>query len=142
MSTEKVLNIKTGKMENCTVGAGCRRHAHELDLLRPADINFQDEPETPETKYYVFSQNNSGGVFDGPAKNIIIKAASENEANQIAEANGVYFDDDYEIDCECCGTRWERANKYFAYDSIDEAKKASFVTDFDKETPDFLIVEE
>jgi hypothetical protein len=26
--TEKVLNIKTGKLENCTVGAGCQRHSH------------------------------------------------------------------------------------------------------------------
>lgn len=57
--------------------------------------------------FYTFRQNNSGGVFDGPAIALVIEADSADEANDIAQADhGVYFDDDYSIDCECCGTRW------------------------------------
>ena len=141
MTTEKVLNVKTGKMENCTVGAGCNRHAHNLESLKKLQVDTQ-EVTTPETKYYVFSQNNSGGTFIEPAKNVIIKASSAEEANNIAQSHGIYFDDNYEQDCECCGVRWDRANQYFSYASIDEAKNNIYSSDFDKEIPDFMIVEE
>lgn len=39
MATDKVLNIKTGKLENCTVGVGCKRHAHNLKDLNSESIN-------------------------------------------------------------------------------------------------------
>ena len=136
MSNEKVVNVKTGKLENCTVGAGCKRHAHNIANLKPLDIDV-------ESKYYLYEQNNSGGVFSEPAKNVLIQAKSAKEANRIAEANGVYFDEDYNIDCECCGTRWSKQDgKYNVYATKKEALDNVYVSDFDKEVPDFLIVEE
>jgi hypothetical protein len=62
--------------------------------------------------FYEYDQNNSGGGFimnDDVAVNVIIEADSTVEANAKAEEIGIYFDDDYDIDCECCGTRWSRA---------------------------------
>lgn len=61
--------------------------------------------------FYQFRQNNSGGSFDfdadrGISVNVVIEADSAADANLRAELIGIYFDDDYDIDCECCGTRW------------------------------------
>jgi len=70
--------------------------------------------KTIETKYYHFSQNNSGGSFDidydqGISINVIIEATSADEANARAEEIGLYFDGVYgERDCPCCGDRWGR----------------------------------
>lgn len=60
--------------------------------------------------FYHYDQNNSGGAFIEPALNVFVEASSSEEADAIAEANGLYFDgvvDD--IDCDCCGDRWSRA---------------------------------
>lgn len=62
--------------------------------------------------FYEYDQNNSGGGFDvndNVTYHVIIEADSADEANRKAEEIGIYFDDDYDIDCECCGTRWSRA---------------------------------
>ena len=67
--------------------------------------------------FYTFYQNNSGGTFALPAINVSVEADSADEANDIAESHGVYFDDDYDIDCECCGQRWYRATEW---DAVDE----------------------
>jgi len=56
--------------------------------------------------YYVFEQNNSGGVFVEPAVQVVIQASSEDEAVKVAVSNGLYFDPEFEVDCECCGPRW------------------------------------
>jgi len=57
-------------------------------------------------QYYTFRQNNSGGSFDGH-KYIVIKAPSAEAANNFAEKHTpIYFDYGYEVDCSCCGTRW------------------------------------
>ena len=64
--------------------------------------------------FYMFDQNNSGGSYGGPAIILIVEADNADEANVIAEAHGVYFDDDYDIDCDCCGTRWYRVSEYSA----------------------------
>lgn len=138
MSNEKVLNIKTGKLENCTVGLGCKRHAHNISELKPLQLDL-------ESKYYLYSQNNSGGAFTAPAKNVIIQASSFTEANQIAELNGIYFDEEYKIDCECCGRRWNKHSSDKSdnvYSSKEEASQDVFYVDFDKEIPDFLTIEE
>jgi hypothetical protein len=68
--------------------------------------------------FYTFCQNNSFGVDYGPAKYVIVEAASAEEANQRAiEVEGVYFDGVASgIDCPCCGNRWSR--EY--YDSGEE----------------------
>jgi hypothetical protein len=62
--------------------------------------------------FYIYDQNNSGGGFivdDEVTYNVIIEADSADEANRKAEEIGIYFDDNYEYDCSCCGTRWSRA---------------------------------
>jgi hypothetical protein len=56
--------------------------------------------------FYSYIQNNSGGSFTGPASAVIIEATSADEANEIVQRHGVYFDDEYKIDCSCCGPRW------------------------------------
>jgi hypothetical protein len=60
--------------------------------------------------YYTFYQNNSGGIFDitsDVAEYVIIEASNHEEANDIAESIGIYFNGCEDgIDCECCGNRW------------------------------------
>ena len=41
--------------------------------------------------FYTYNQNNSGGSFTGPAKNVIIEASSADVANAIAEDRGLYL---------------------------------------------------
>lgn len=59
--------------------------------------------------YYTYRQNNSGGSFSDPAINVVIKADSPAQADAIAITKGIYFDPEFEIDCECCGNRWSSA---------------------------------
>ena len=62
--------------------------------------------------FYLYDQNNSGGGFDvndRVAHYVFVEADSAAEADRKAEEIGIYFDDDFNIDCECCGTRWSRA---------------------------------
>ena len=60
--------------------------------------------------FYHYDQNNSGGVFKEPALNVFIEASSHEEADAVAEANGLYFDGvDEGRDCPCCGDRWSRS---------------------------------
>jgi len=66
--------------------------------------------------FYTFSQNNSGGYFDGP-EYVIIEADSASEANTIALEHGIYFDGCQSgHDCSCCGDRWYEAGEYGATD--------------------------
>jgi|TARA_B100002003_G_C13868426_1_gene424756 hypothetical protein len=59
------------------------------------------------SKWFNFRQNNSGGVWYGPAMNVAVQADSADEANSIAEQHGIYFDGvQTGSDCECCGDRW------------------------------------
>lgn len=58
-------------------------------------------------KFFLFSQNNSGGSFAPPAYYVFIEAATPEEANRLAvEKAEIYFDPKCEIDCPCCGSRW------------------------------------
>lgn len=65
--------------------------------------------------FFHFSQNNSGGSFDydepaGITHHVVIEADSLEEANQRAEAIGLYWDGvGAGKDCECCGDRWSPA---------------------------------
>lgn len=63
--------------------------------------------------FYTYDQNNSGGYFDFQKDDIshfvIIEADNPTEANFRAKQVGVYFDPGYEMDCDCCGTRWSEA---------------------------------
>lgn len=59
--------------------------------------------------FYSFRQNNPYGIWKDPAIWVIVEADSVDEANRIAQDNGVYFDGCAdEIDCPCCGDRWSR----------------------------------
>jgi hypothetical protein len=66
--------------------------------------------------FYTFYQNNSGGSFDiteDLAEYVIIEASNHEEANQIAESIGIYFNGcEARIDCECCGNRWYPVSQY------------------------------
>lgn len=57
--------------------------------------------------FFHFRQNNSYGIWKGPAINVIIEAEDDEEANDLAEMHGLYFNgvDDGQ-DCPCCGDRW------------------------------------
>lgn len=60
--------------------------------------------------FYTFTQNNSGGkwVFDeNLAHFTIVEANTKDEALEIAEKLGIYFNGvNQYIDCRCCGDRW------------------------------------
>lgn len=66
--------------------------------------------------FYTFRQNNSYGVFDiddKVASHVIIEAPDSNFANHFAEKIGIYFDGvEKDIDCPCCGNRWNEVNSY------------------------------
>ncbi len=83
--------------------------------------------------FYHFRQNNSGGSFIGPAISVLVEADSADEANAIAEANGIYFDFEYEIDCDCCGMRWWPVTEgYDAHETVDEFLREYGISDFTK----------
>ena len=66
--------------------------------------------EKGETKFYQFSQNNSGGSFvdnEDVCEYVFIEAHSVKEANLLADNFGIYFDGcEQGTDCSCCGDRW------------------------------------
>lgn len=61
-------------------------------------------------KFFEFNQNNSGGSFvvdDKVCHILLIEADSNDDASDIAEGLGVYYDGcESGIDCDCCGDRW------------------------------------
>jgi hypothetical protein len=69
------------------------------------------------SKFYLYSQNNSGGSFDhdkpsGITEYVIVEADSAKHANYLAEGIGIYFDGcDTGNDCPCCGDRWYTADE-------------------------------
>ena len=71
--------------------------------------------------YYIYRQNNSGGSFSAPAIKVAIKAATPADADAIAIQNGIYFDPEFEIDCDCCGNRWSEASEYNKFDEVPPA---------------------
>lgn len=64
------------------------------------------------TKFWTFSQNNSGGSFDyqpndGITHFVIIEATDETHAMARALDIGLYFNGcESGMDCSCCGDRW------------------------------------
>lgn len=66
--------------------------------------------------WFNFRQNNSGGYFIG-AHYVLIEADNAEEANAIAQANGIYFNGcEAGQDCNCCGDRWCTVSDYYATD--------------------------
>lgn len=65
---------------------------------------------TIETKFYTFSQNNSGGYFieddiNGICEEVIVEAKNANEAWDRLQKIGDKVSGFYNY-CECCGERW------------------------------------
>lgn len=62
------------------------------------------------SKFYTFTQNNSGGYFDNDdnvCELVIIEAKSVEQVNNKALDVGIYFNGvDTGEDCSCCGDRW------------------------------------
>lgn len=71
--------------------------------------------------YYTYHQNNSGGYFELPAIDVVVKADSPEQADAIAEANGIHFNSG----CSCCGDRWSRASDFDASDVVPEITEDS-----------------
>jgi len=63
-----------------------------------------------KTKFFEFSQNNSGGSFvvdDKVCHRLFIEAEDESKATRIAEDLGCYWNGvSNGMDCDCCGDRW------------------------------------
>lgn len=69
--------------------------------------------------FYEYRQNNSGGRFLAPAVRVFVEADTPDEADTIAEWNGLYFDGvDGGRDCPCCGDRWCRAYDWGTHEEI------------------------
>lgn len=71
-------------------------------------------------KWYEIHQNNSGGYFitdDKVCQNLYIEAENEQEAKEIAESLGCYWDGVANgIDYSCCGDRWDYADTSISID--------------------------
>ncbi len=72
-------------------------------------LTVPEGQEVRPLKWYMFNQNNSGGVFEirpeeGIGETVWVQARNVAEANQRAEGIGLYFDGSG--DCSCCGNRW------------------------------------
>ncbi len=76
--------------------------------------------------FYKFRQNNSGGWFvidDQVAITVFIEANSAEEANQLAQQHGIYFDGVADgQDCECCGDRWNGVSEADGSEEIEIGK--------------------
>lgn len=81
--------------------------------------------------FYGYDQNNSGGTYSTPIIQLWVEADSPQEADQLAQRHGVYFDGvDLGLDCECCGDRWSRASKWFTKESVTAGEQAEYLRDW------------
>lgn len=76
--------------------------------------------------FYDYQQNNPNGEFihdddlSGVCALMIIEADSDNDADQIAQEHGVYFNGVKSgQDCQCCGDRWQSACWYGPIEFLD-----------------------
>ena len=88
---------------------------------------------------YSFHQNNSGGYFIEPAKNILVKnARDEAHATELAEDAGMYLDDG--SDCSCCGDRWGGCD--YEHETMEEAKDFAIKSSFGRDQiPAYVVVD-
>jgi hypothetical protein len=93
-----------------------------METIKSKKLKIKNMERLINTKFYTFSQNNSGGHFrndeeKGIGEYVIIEAISNTHANGLAEDLGIYFDGcRYKSDCPCCGDRWSRVSDYDGYD--------------------------
>lgn len=111
-----------------------------------------------KSKFYEFSQNNSGGSFDvdeNVCHRLFIEADSEKEAIRKAEDLGCYWDGvENGSDCACCGDRWHTPYGHVDILSMDRKKDGGYpvekfltnrahgVKDFKKDYPGMEWIEE
>ena len=73
-------------------------------------LTLRPVSDTVNLRWYTYSQNNSGGSFvlnESVGHYVFVEAPTAEEANRIAEDNGLYFDGCRDgRDCSCCGDRW------------------------------------
>lgn len=74
-----------------------------------------------ESKFYTYSQNNSGGFFqkeeNAIAEVVVIEAKTASGANLKAKEIGIYFNGCQDgSDCDCCGDRWYEVDDSDGYD--------------------------
>jgi|1185.fasta_scaffold527663_1 hypothetical protein len=78
--------------------------------------------------WFEYDQNNSGGSFtlnENLGVKVWIEARNAAEADGYAQSIGIYFDENYSTDCECCGTRWSPRNSYWASDGVETLEEAT-----------------
>lgn len=84
-------------------------------------LNMLNEKKMNNTKWYKYSQNNSGGYFEideNLDRCVFIEETSIENANKKAENIGIYFDGvQKDLDCKCCGDRW---HPVVEFDSFEE----------------------
>jgi hypothetical protein len=86
--TEKVLNVHTGKLENCNVGAGCQRHAHKINSLNNDLVS--SVASSIESNSYVTEiekEFHSGNDFGGLLKEVPVKVRETGEVKNMVVVN-------------------------------------------------------
>ena len=98
------------------------------------------------TKFFHYPQNNSGGHFhfekSGITHHVLIEAINAKHADFRAEEVGIYFDGcESDIDCSCCGDRWDRAYGDGDEEPMIYGQKASEYKDINwmKENPEIVV---
>jgi hypothetical protein len=76
-------------------------------------------------RWYRYYQNNSFGLNQveartGIGKVVWIQAVSPAHADNRAEDIGLYFDENFDMDCDCCGTRWSAQDTWYGEDSYED----------------------
>lgn len=88
--------------------------------------------------FYLFVQNNSGGIYNVDAEegigiNVAFEANSEEEAIERAK-DVIYFDGvEKGFDCPCCGDRWSDYI-WAEAETIEELNKQKYESWFDDST--------
>jgi len=102
-----------------------------------------------KTKFYEFTQNNSGGSFVTNKKlchRLVIEAVKESDAEEKAFDMGVYYNGVEDgRDCGCCGDRWSSPSemlfpyRYGTFSKSEATKKAKkYGADVEKTTWGYL----
>lgn len=88
-----------------------------MDIPQLQLVETKAEKQSSEYKWYHFTQNNSGGYYSKPAKDILIELRDEEKGLAKLVLNCL-LDIDYDF-CECCGERWN-FDGGTEYDTLDE----------------------
>lgn len=110
-----------------------QKNPMEIKFSRKTYLDLQKNKKM-ETKFYEFSQNNSGGSFDVDSKlchRLFIEATSVDEAVSKAENLGCYWNGvDNGMDCECCGDRWYPQSDHVDLDNMNKRWKGYGVSEY------------